>query len=72
MPSGYCYLIKCFDDNLHKPILVQYTAKSSDEDISKRLKSSLKDSITCKDICKKWTAKDKKACKKATHCHIIL
>ena len=35
-PSRFCYLIKCFDDKLMKPKLVQYTAESSDEDISKK------------------------------------
>ena len=27
-PSGYCYLIKCFDDNLFAPKLDKYTAQS--------------------------------------------
>ena len=26
-PSGYCYLIKCFDDNSLKPKLVKYTKR---------------------------------------------
>ena len=42
-PSGYCYLIKCFND-LFEPILVQYTANSSDEDITKHFINSLEDS----------------------------
>ena len=43
--SGYCYLIKCFDDNLFAPILDKYTAQSPDEDISQRFISSLEKSI---------------------------
>ena len=56
-PSGYCYLIKCFDDNLFAPILDKYTAQSPDEDISQRCISSLEDSI--KDIYKKFKFKKK-------------
>ena len=37
-PYGYCYLIKCFDDDLFKPKLRQYTIKSEDEDISKHVR----------------------------------
>ena len=66
----------CFDDNLFEPVLVQYTAKSSDEDVTKSFKKSLENSIT--NIYKKfkfkknliWTKKDKRSYKKATHCHI--
>ena len=32
-PSSYCYLIKCFDDNICQPKLVIHTAKSVEEDI---------------------------------------
>ena len=75
-PSRYCYLIKCFDDNLFAPILDKYTAQSPDEDISQRFISSLENSI--KDIFEKfkykknlkWTKKDKKAYKASTYCHI--
>ena len=76
MPSGDCFLIKCFDDNLFEPVLVQYTAKSSDEDVTKTFIKSLESSI--KDIYKKikfkknliWTKKDKRSYRKATNCHI--
>ena len=44
-PSGYCYLIKCFDDNIYKPKLVLYTKKSEDEDISLRFIKSLEKEI---------------------------
>ena len=40
-PSGYCYLIKCFDDNIYKPKLKRYTKKSEDEDISLKFVKSL-------------------------------
>ena len=43
-PSGYCYLIKCFDDNLFKPKLVKYT-KKSDEDVSAKFVESLENNI---------------------------
>ena len=75
-PSGYCYLIKCFDDNLFEPKLDKYTAQSPDEDISQRFISSLENSI--KDIYEKFkykknlkrTKKDKRAYKASTYCHI--
>ena len=75
-PSGYCYLIKCFDDKLFAPILDKYTAQSPDEDISQRFINSLENSI--KDIYDKfkykknikWTKKDKRAYKASTYCHI--
>ena len=75
-PSGYCYLIKCFDDNLFAPILDKYTAQSPDEDISQRFISSLENSI--KKIYEKfkykknlkWTKKDKRAYKASTYCHM--
>ena len=38
--SGYSYLIKCFDDKLYPPKFVQYTAKSPDEDVSKKFVDS--------------------------------
>ena len=75
-PLGYCYLIKCFDDNIFEPKLDKYTAQSPDEDISQRFISSLENSI--KDIYEKfkykknlkWTKKDKRAYKASTYCHI--
>ena len=44
-PSGYCYLIKCFDDNPFASMLDKYTAQSPDEDISQGFISSLEKSI---------------------------
>lgn len=29
--SGYCYMIKCYDDNLYKPSIHRYTKKSADD-----------------------------------------
>ena len=40
-PSGFYYLIVCFDDNLLEPKLVRYTKKSDDEDISAKFVKSL-------------------------------
>ena len=40
-PSGYCYLIKCFDDNIYPPKLKLYTKKSEDSEISLKFSKSL-------------------------------
>ena len=46
-PSGYCYLIKCFDDNLFRPKLVKYTKKPGEDvcDISLKFVESLENNI---------------------------
>ena len=75
-PSGFCYLIKCFDDKLMKPKLVQYTAESSDEDISKKFIDSIEYEI--RNIYRKFkfkkliqmTCKDEIAFQNAEICHI--
>ena len=75
-PSGFSYLIKCFDDNLFSPKLVKYTAKSPDDDIPQLFIESLEKDI--KEIYnrfkkpKKMVMKreDRINYKKATHCHI--
>ena len=75
-PSGFSYLIKCFDDNLFSPKLVKYTAKSPDDDISQLFIESLEKDI--KEIYNKFkkpkkmvmTREDRMTYKKATHCHI--
>ena len=75
-PSGFSYLIKCFDDNLFYPKLVKYTAKSPDDDIPKLFIESLEKDI--KEIYNKFkkpkkmvmTREDRMTYKKATHCHI--
>ena len=44
-PSGYCYMIKCYDDNLMKPLLRRYTARSVDEDIGLKFITALEKDI---------------------------
>ena len=76
-PSGYSYLIKCFDDNILAPHLVQYTADSPDDnDVPRLFIESLESDI--KQIYNKFkipkkivmTREDKIDYSKATHCHI--
>ena len=75
-PSGFSYLIKCFDDNLLSPKLVQYTAESPNDNIPQLFIESLEEDI--KEIYNRFkkpkkmvmTAKDKINYKKATICHI--
>ena len=75
-PSGYSYLIKCFDDNLFSPKLVKYTAESPDEDIPQLFVESLEKDI--KEIYNRFkkpkkmvmTQEDKIDFRRATHCHI--
>ena len=75
-PSGFSYLIKCFDDNLFSPKLVKYTAESTDEDIPQLFVESLEKDI--KEIYNKFkipkkmvmTQEDKIDFRRATHCHI--
>ena len=79
-PSGFCYYIKCFDDNIFPPKLVRYTAKSPDDDIAQIFVDNLESDI--KEIYNKlnnklkfhkkvkMTQKDKKDYENATHCHI--
>lgn len=40
-PSGYCYYIKCFDDNICQPILRKYTATFANEDVEDKFIISL-------------------------------
>ena len=75
-PSGFCYLIKCFDDNLLYPKLVKYTAESPDEDIPQLFIESLESDI--KEIYNRFkkpkkmvmTQEDKIDFRRATICHI--
>ena len=75
-PSGFSYLIKCFDDNLFSPKLVKYTAKSTDEDNPQLFVESLEKDI--KEIYNKFkkpkkmvmTQEDKIDFRRATHRHI--
>ena len=76
-PSGYCYYIKCFDDNICQPILRKYTATFANEDVEDKFIISLENDI--RDIYNKYlkfprkmifTVKDKIEYSKATTCHI--
>ena len=75
-PSGFSYLIKCFDDDLFSPKLVHYTAESPNDNVPqlfiKSLESDIKEIYNRFKIPKKMvmTAKDKIDYKKATICHI--
>ena len=75
-PSGFSYLIKCFDDNLLSPKLVHYTAESINDNVPQLFIESLEEDI--KEIYNRFkipkkmvmTPKDKIDYKKATICHI--
>ena len=75
-PSGFCYLIKCFDDNLFSPKLVKYTAESPDDDVPQLFIESLESDI--KYIYSRFkfpkkmvmTKEDKIDFAETTHCHI--
>ena len=75
-PSGFSYLIKCFDDDILTPLLKHYTAKSPDEDIPQLFVESLEKDI--KEIYNRFkipkkmvmTKEDKINYEKATICHI--
>ena len=75
-PSGFSYLIKCFDDGILAPHLRHYTAESPDDNIPGLFIESLESDI--KEIYNKFkkpkkmvmTREDRMTYKKATHCHI--
>ena len=75
-PSGFSYLIKCFDDDILSPKLVHYTVESINDNIPQLFIESLEEDI--KEIYNRFkipkkmvmTAKDKIDYKKATICHI--
>ena len=75
-PSGFSYLIKCFDDNILAPHLVQYTAESINDNVPQLFIESLEEDI--KEIYNRFkipkkmvmSPKDKIDYKKATICHI--
>ena len=75
-PSGFSYLIKCFDDNILSPKLVQYTAESLNDNVPQlfieSLESDIKEIYNRFKIPKKMvmTPEDKINYKKATICHI--
>ena len=75
-PSGFSYLIKCFDDDILAPHLRHYTAESPDDNIPQLFIESLEKDI--KEIYNKFkkpkkmvmTREDRMTYKKETHCHI--
>ena len=75
-PSGFSYLIKCFNDDILAPHLRHYTAESPDDNIPRIFIESLEKDI--KEIYNKFkkpkkmvmTREDRMTYKKATHCHI--
>ena len=75
-PSGFCYLIKCFDDGIFEPKLVMRTANSPEDDIPQMFQESLEEDI--KKIYDQFKSERKLVMKnsdhrkhgKATHCHI--
>ena len=75
-PSGFSYLIKCFDDNLLSPKLVHYTAESINDNVPQLFIESLEEDI--KEIYNRFkipkkmvmTKEDRMTYKKATICHI--
>ena len=74
--SGFCYLIKCFDDELFEPKLVMHTANSSEDDIPQMFQESLEEDI--KEIYNQFKSEkslimrmsDHSKHNNATHCHI--
>ena len=75
-PSGFSYLIKCFDDELFSPKLVHYTAESPNDNVPRlfieSLESDIKEIYNMFKIPKKMvmTPEDKINYKKAAICHI--
>ena len=75
--SGFCYLIKSFDDKIFSPKLVKYTAESPDDDIPQifieNLEQDIKKIYNNTKYHKKeadMTEMDKKEYENATRCHI--
>ncbi|XP_048588392.1 uncharacterized protein LOC125572222 [Nematostella vectensis] len=75
-PSGYCYLIKCFDDEIFPPMLVRQTIQKPDEDIPQmfveRLESYIKMIYNNFKFSKKvkMSLENLREHETATHCHI--
>ena len=44
-PSGYCYVIKYFNDEVMAPKLAQYTAESVDEDVAEIFVNSIEKEV---------------------------
>src|SRR6056300_692760 len=74
-PSGFCYLVKCVNDQPWKPKIVKYTATSADEDIGEKFVQSIEETV--KTIYNNifhmkvnMTTLDEENYKNATECHI--
>ena len=75
-PSGFCYLVKCFDDNIYKEKLVIYTKNSENDDVAQAFVEHLEKTV--KDIYQKFkflkemimTKTDKENYANAQRCHI--
>ena len=75
-PCGFCYYIKCFDDELFPPLLRHYTIKERDENIGKIFVEKLERDV--KEIYNKFkfkkkmriTTEEKLDFQEATVCHI--
>ena len=75
-PSGFCYYIRCFDDEIFSQESVIYTKQREDEDVAQLFVDKLEQNI--KDIYNKFkfhkkmifTKKDSKLFDNTKHCHI--
>ena len=75
-PSGFCYLIKCFDKNVYPSKIVRYTAESPNDNVPQLFIESLEEDI--KDIYNRFKIPKKMVMTKEdeidfiyeTHCHI--
>ena len=75
-PSGFCYTIKCINENTYKIKTVLYTAKNADEDIGKKFVESLESELApIYEILKteipmnQMTAEEEKNFKNTKNCH---
>lgn len=76
-PSGFCYLIKCYDDDLYPPTLHQYTKETEDEDVARKFVESLEGSLKFlyknfleRKKCIEMTMEDMKSYAEAMYCSI--
>ncbi len=75
-PSGFCYYVKCFDDNVYTQEPVMYTKKSEDDDIAQIFVDTLEENM--KKIYHKFKfektmifgSKEQKIYDCSTKCHI--
>ena len=75
-PSGFSFMIKCYDDELMEPEIHEYTAETEDDDVAQKFVSSLEKSV--RKLHQKFkyskkvimTEEDNTVYEKATQCHI--